>query len=138
MLKNIPDCISPELMSIMMRMGHGDELVLADGDFPVDTFSKRVVRADGHRLTTLLEAILPFFPLDPFIEKPVTIMGPVGKEPDCWKEYRQIIRKFEKRFTDFDHIERFDFYKRTQNAFAVVATSEPDGDIIFKKGVVAV
>ena len=138
MLRNIPDCISPELMSVMMRMGHGDELVLADGDFPVDSFSKRVLRADGHRLAILLKAILPFFPLDPFVEKPVMIMAPVGKEPDCWEDYRRIITSFEKRLTEFEYIERFDFYTRAQNAFAVVATSEPDGNIILKKGVVAV
>ena len=136
MLKNIPECISPELMYFMMNMGHGDELVLADRDFPTETFSRKVVRADGHRLATLLKAILPFFPLDPFVEKPVMIMAPVEKEPDCWKEYRSILASFEKRFTDFDYIERFDFYKRSKNAFAVVATSEPDGNIILKKGVV--
>ena len=106
MLKNIPDCISPELMSTMMRMGHGDELVLADGDFPVNTYSKRVIRADGHKIADLLKAILPFFPLDPFAEKPVMIMAPVegAKEPETWKEFRKIISKFEKRFVDFEYI----------------------------------
>ena len=102
MLKNIPDCISPELMSLMMRMGHGDELVLADRDFPAETFSKRVVRADGLKITQLLEAILPFYPLDPFVEKPAAIMAPVDKEPEAWKEYRKAISKFEKKFTEFE------------------------------------
>lgn len=137
MLKNIPACISPELMSAMMCMGHGDELVLADGDFPAETYSKRVIRADGLTICTLLEAILLFFPLDPFTEKPIMIMAAMGKEPKNWKKYRKIIAGFEKRFRDFEHIERFEFYKRAQNAFAVVVTSEPDGNIILKKGVVA-
>ena len=141
MLKNIPNCISPELMSIMMRMGHGDELVLADGDFPVDTFSKRVVRADGLKITTLLEAILPFFPLDPFVEKPVITMDYRAwskEEPAFYAMFRKLIKKFDQGFTDFEYIERFEFYKRAQNAFVVVATSEPDGNIILKKGVAAV
>jgi len=128
-------------MSIMMRMGHGDELVLADGDFPVDTFSKRVIRADGHRLTTLLEAISPFFPLDPFVEKPIMTMDYHAwskEEPASYATFRKAIKKFYQNFTDFEYIERFDFYKRAQNAFAVVATSEPDGNIILKKGVVAI
>jgi len=136
MLKNIPECISPELMSIMMKMGHGDELVLADRDFPAETFSKRVVRADGLKISTLLESLLLFFPLDSFVEKPVAIMAPVDKEPEAWKEYRKVISKFEGRFTNFEYAERFEFYKRAENSFAVVATSEPDGNLILKKGVV--
>ena len=118
MLKNIPDCISPELMSLMMKMGHGDELVLADRDFPAETFSKRVIRADGLKIIQLLSAILPFFPLDSFVEKPVAIMAPIDKEPEVWKEYRKVISKFEKRFTDFEYIERFDFYRRAKESFA--------------------
>lgn len=139
MLKNIPGCISPELMYVLMRMGHGDEIILADADFPAETCSQRVIRADGHGLVTLLEAILPFLPLDPFVEKPVMIMAPVdskAEEPANWQEYRNTIKKHEKRFRNFDYIERFNFYKRTKKAFAVVATGEPDGNLILKKGVV--
>ena len=141
MLKNIPSIISPDLMYVMMRMGHGDELVLADGDFPADTFSKRVVRADGLRIADLLKAILPFFPLDTFVDKPVAIMAPGGKdaeEPASWKEFREIISKYNRHFVDFEYIKRYDFYKRAKDSFAVVATSEPDGNIILKKGVVAI
>ena len=141
MLKNIPDCISPELMSIMMRMGHGDELVLADRDFPAETFSKRIIRADGIKITTLLEAILPFFPLDPFVEKPVMTMDYHAwskEEPASYAIFRKLIKKFDQGFTDFEYIERFKFYERAKNAFAVIATSEPDGNIILKKGVVAI
>ena len=136
MLKNIPECISPKLIYLMMKMGHGDEIVLADRDFPADTFSKRVVRADGLKIMQLLEAILPFFPLDSFVDKPVAIMSPVDKEPEAWKDYHKVISKFEKRVTDFEYVERFDFYKRAKDSFAVVATSEPDGNLILKKGVV--
>ena len=139
MLKNIPAIISPELLYNMMKMGHGDELVLADGDFPVETFSKRVVYAYGHEIPALLEAILEYFPLDPFVEKPVSIMAPVeqdAEEPSNWAKYRPIISKNEERFKDFEYVERFKFYERARGAFLVVATSEPDGNLILKKGVV--
>lgn len=141
MLKNIPAILSPELLYNMMRMGHGDELVLADGDFPVETYSQRVVYAYGHEISDMLGAILQFFPLDPFLEKPVYIMAMVdedAEEPLNWKKYREIISKYEKRFTDFEYVERFDFYKRAKSSFLVVATSEPDGNLILKKGVVMI
>lgn len=71
MLKHIPACISPNLMHTLMNMGHGDEIVLADADFPAATHSQRLIRADGLNVGALLEAILPFFPLDRFVSKPV-------------------------------------------------------------------
>jgi L-fucose mutarotase len=141
MLKNIPAVISPELLYNMMKMGHGDELVLADGDFPVETFSKRIVYAYGHEIAVLLEAILEYFPLDPFVEKPVSIMAPVEgniTEPPNWQVYRSIISKQEKRFNEFEYVERFDFYRRAKESFLVVATTEPDGNLILKKGVVMI
>jgi len=140
MLKNIPGIISPDLLHTMMSMGHADRLVLADSDFPADTFSKRVIRADGIRIADLLKAILPFFPLDPYVEKAVSIMAPVGttKEPKAWQEFREIILQHEKSFTNFDYLERFEFYKQAKESFAVVITGEPDGNLILQKGVVAV
>ena len=139
MLKNIPSILSPDLFFHMMRMGHGDELVLADGDFPIETFSQRVVYAYGHEIPALLEAILEFFPLDPFVAIPAALMAPVDEgadEPKNWQHYRSIISKFEGRFTDFEYVERFDFYERAKKSFLVVATTEPDGNLILKKGVV--
>jgi L-fucose mutarotase len=138
-LRQIPPRISPEMMYHLMRMGHGDELVLADGDFPVETYSSRVVYAYGLAIPELLEAILPFFPLDPFVDKPAAIMAMVDKgapEPKTWSVYRSIIAGHENRFRDFEYVERFDFYKRAKNAYLVVATTEPDGNVILKKGVV--
>lgn len=139
MLKNIPAVLSPELFYHMMRMGHGDELVLADGDFPVETFSQRRVYAYGHEIPRLLEAILSFFPLDPFVEVPVAIMAPVEadmQEPPNWSTYRSIIEKYDHRFKDFEYVERFEFYARAEKSYIVVATTEPDGNLILKKGVV--
>lgn len=139
MLKNIPSCISPELISILMRMGHGDELVLADGDFPAETYGKRVIRADGLKIATLLDAILPLFPVDNYVKNPFTMMAPAeecGIIPKAWEEFGEVISKHYQRFSVFDSIERYDFYERAQNAFAIVVTGEPDGNIIIRKGVV--
>ena len=94
MLKGIPPIISPELMHVLMKMGHGDELVLGDGNFPADSNAQRIVRADGHNCVSLLEAILDFFPLDTFIERPAFVMEPVDPatpEPSIWSEFRRVI-----------------------------------------------
>jgi len=117
-------------------MGHGDEIVLADADFPGVSYSKRLIRADGLDVATLLEAILPFFPLDGFVEKPVITMdcSEWGDEPESYERFRKIIKKHEKSFTDLELLKRFDLYERAAKAYAVVITSEADGNVILKKG----
>ena len=139
MLRTIPACISPDLMHALMMMGHGDEIVFADADFPAADNAKRLIRADGVDIATLLEAVLPFFPLDDFVEKPAITMdcSPWGDEPESYERFRKIIKKHYDKFTDFELEERFSLYKRASNAYAVVVTSEPDGNIILKKGPVA-
>ena len=105
MLKNIPACISPDLMHALMSMGHGDEIVLADADFPAVTCSKRLIRADGVPLASLLEAILPFFPLDPFVDQPVSTMDPTswgGREPESYRRFREMIKRHDDKFQDFE------------------------------------
>lgn len=136
MLRNIPACISPDLMHALMSMGHGDEIVLADADFPAATHSKRLIRADGLDVTTLLEVILPFFPLDTFVEKPVITMdcSEWGDEPESYERFRSIIKKHDKNFKDFELVKRFELYERAVNAYAVIVTSEADGNVILKKG----
>jgi len=136
MLRNIPACISPDLMHALMTMGHGDEIVLADADFPAATHSRRLIRADGLDVCTLLEAILPFFPLDSFVEKPALTMdcSEWGDEPESYQRFREVIRRYDNHFTDFELLKRFDLYERAGNAFAVVVTSEADGNIVLKKG----
>jgi L-fucose mutarotase len=135
MLRNIPACISPDLMHALMSMGHGDEVVLADADFPAATYSKRLIHADGLDVATLLEAILPFFPLDCFVEKPVISMdcSEWGAEPESYARFRKIKKHFDK-FTDFELMKRFDLYERADKAYVTVVTSEPDGNVILKKG----
>ena len=136
MLRNIPACISPDLMHALMTMGHGDEIVLADADFPAATHSRRLIRADGLDVCTLLEAILPFFPLDSFVEKPALTMdcSEWGDEPESYQRFREVIRRYDNHFTDFELLKRFDLYERAGNAFAVAVTSEADGNIVLKKG----
>lgn len=141
MLKGVPAILSPELLKILMEMGHGDELVLADGNFPAATNARRLIRADGLMVPPLLEAILKFFPLDQYVERPAVLMQVVPGDPTrptIWEEYRRIIRASGEKFTDFESIERQAFYARARNAYAIVATSEPAlyANLILKKGVV--
>ncbi len=140
MLKGIPSILSPELLKILMEMGHGDELVIADGNFPAAAIAQRLVRSDGHMIPELLEAILNFFPLDKYVPKPVALMALVPGEtyePQIWETYRAIFKKQE-YFTDFESVERFEFYERAKKAYAVIATSETAlyANLILKKGVV--
>ena len=141
MIKGIPKIIPSDLMKILMDMGHGDEIVIADGNFPAETLAKRIVRCDGHNVPEILEAVLKFFPLDTYVKFPVSLMEIVQGDtikPTIWKEYENIIKKYDKDFTSFEFVERFKFYDRTKEAFAVVATSEAAlyANIILKKGVI--
>lgn len=142
MLKLIPPVISPELMSILMRMGHGDEIVIADGNFPAESCAQRIVRADGHGVAELLDAILKFFPLDSFVDHPASVMQPVDESapnPPIWAEYQSLLTKHEKREIELRPIERFRFYDFAKAAYAIIATGETAvyANLILKKGVVA-
>src|SRR5262249_39822089 len=133
---------SPELMSILMRMGHGDEIVLADGNFPAESCAQRIVRADGHGVAELLDAILKFFPLDSFVDHPASVMQPVDEaapNPPIWADYQRLITKHEQREIELRPIERFRFYDFAKAAYAIVATGETAiyANLILKKGVVA-
>jgi L-fucose mutarotase len=141
MLKGIPPAISPDLMNVLMRMGHGDDLVLADGNFPAETNAKCLVRADGHSMTTMLDAILHVFPIDAFVDAPVLVMNPVDPhqpEPPIWNEFRKILAKHERRPIPLQSVERFQFYDFAKQAFAIVSTGETEiyANLILKKGVV--
>lgn len=141
MLKHIPRILSPELLKILMEMGHGDELVIADGNFPAASIAQRLLRADGHGVPPVLEAVLKVFPLDIYVPKPVALMQVVPGdkvETPIWDDYRKIIKASGEKFTDFENVERFAFYERAKKAYAVVATSEGAlyANIILKKGVV--
>jgi L-fucose mutarotase len=141
MLKKIPSILSPELLKILMEMGHGDELVIGDGNFPAASMAQRLVRCDGHGVPDLLDAILTFFPLDTFVEKPVGLMQVVEKnapEPPIWASYREILRNREGADKKIELVERFAFYDRAKAAYCIVATGEEAlyANVILKKGVV--
>ena len=141
MLRNIPDIISPQLMQVMMEMGHGDEICLGDANFPDVSMGKRVVWMEGHTVPQVLEAMLQFFPLDTFVKKPCTLMASPDGEPKAWAKFREVIEAndFAGAFKDgFELVDRFDFYDRARNCFAVVSTSEHEAYscLILKKGVI--
>jgi L-fucose mutarotase len=141
MLKGIPSILSPELLKILMEMGHGDEIILADGNFPAASIANKLIRCDGHDIPQLLDAVLKLFPLDPYVDSPVSLMQVVPGDPvetPIWDVYKDIIKKNEPENNKFEYIERFAFYERAKKAYAVVATGEKAlyANIILKKGVV--
>lgn len=141
MLKHIPSVLSPELLKILMEMGHGDEIVIADGNFPSAAIAQRLVRLDGHGVPEILDAIMKFFPLDAYTQKAVALMEVVPGDnvvPTIWDEYKRIIKKAEPEHCDIEYIERFAFYERAKKAYAVIATGESAiyANILLKKGVV--
>ncbi len=140
MLVGISPVVGPELLSVLCRMGHGDEIVLADAHFPGETFNNRVLRADGIRIPDLLDGILPLFVLDPYVEKPLIMMAAVEGDtldPAVGASYRTVVDKYWPDTPEIDRIDRFAFYERAKSAFAVVMTGETAkyGNIILKKGV---
>lgn len=138
MLKGIPKIIPPELLKILAEMGHGDEIVIGDGNFPGERLGQRCVRCDGHNVPELLSAILEIFPLDTYA-KPVYIMEKVPGdtvETPIWDEYAEIINPYTTE--GLTQVERYAFYDRAKEAYAVVMSGESAlyANIILKKGVV--
>lgn len=144
MLNRIPKLLSPQLVKTLMEMGHGDELLLADANYPAVTNGKQVVRADGLSVDQLLQAILELMPLDPYSDYQAVVQAVVpgdqnvtGDEPEIWQQYRDSIGQ---AFPDYHikSLERFDFYEHSKRCFAIVQTGETAlyGNLILKKGVV--
>ncbi len=140
MLKNIPNILSPELLKILAEMGHGDELSIVDGNFPANSHADKVVRLDGHGIPEILDAILTFMPLDPYVENPTILMNTVANDPipEIWDVYREIGKKHEKDGLREVGIDKPEYYPRAKNAYATVTTSEKAlyANIIIKKGVI--
>lgn len=141
MLKGIPKEISPELMHTLMSMGHGDEIILADGNFPAASNARRLVRYDGVGVCTLLRAIIRFFPLDTFVADHAVVTAvdePGAADPPIWSEFREILNQAEGREVALTPVERHEFYARSREAYCVVATGEEAlyANLILKKGVV--
>ena len=138
MLKGISPLLSPDLLAILCSMGHGDEIVIADTHFPGESMGQRVIRADGLLVPDLLDAILPLFELDSYVDSRAVMMAAVeGDQLDA-----DVVASYQSRITAANntpiaHIDRFDFYDRARDAFAVVMTGDTGkyGNILLKKGV---
>lgn len=144
MLKGISPLISPELLKALAEMGHGDELVIADGNFPCHSVGKNsiVIRADGHAVPEILDAVLNLIPLDTYTEMPVALMqvvkGDTCGTPEIWGTYEEILQKYEPSNHNIEFVERFAFYERAKGAYLIIATGEKAiyANILLKKGVV--
>ncbi|MCQ6559832.1 L-fucose mutarotase [Paenibacillus mendelii] len=141
MLIGISKLISPELLKTLMEMGHGDEIVLGDANFPAASMANKLIRCDGHSGPELLDAILKLFPLDVYVDHPAALMEVVPGdqvETPIWTTYEDIIAKNSSIKEPFEFVERFAFYERAKQAYAIVATGESAlyANIILKKGVI--
>ena len=139
MLKNVPKILSPELLKALSEMGHGDELVIADANFPAHSINQHVIRADGILGTEMLKAILKVIPLDTYADSNFMLMETTNGDstPDIWKEYEDIAFNLDKNVKKA-MLERFAFYERSKKAYLVIVTGEERiyGNIIIKKGVI--
>jgi len=144
MLKGIPPILSPQLLKVLREMGHSDRLVIADGNFPAESMGKEaiVIRCDGHAVPELLDAILQVFPLDTYVEKPVSLMAVVPGDPvetPIWDTFKEIVAKHDERGSGIiGEVERFAFYDATKTSYAIIATTEGAlyANIMLQKGVV--
>ena len=141
MLKNISSIISPNLLKVLCEMGHGDEIVLADANFPAESIAlnNQIIRADGLGVVDLLNAILPLFPLDQYDEENFLVMQVVEGDPipNIWNDFAGVLEKHEPN-SKMTFIDRFDYYERSKKAYAVIATGEKAqyANVILKKGVI--
>lgn len=140
MLKGISPVISPELLKVLCEMGHGDELVLADANYPGASMAKRYLRADGLSVTNLLEGIAPLFPFETYAA-PLAMMEVVAGDvfdPSIESQFMEVIRRSDPAVASPVRLEKFAFYERSQNAYALLMTGERRlyANIILKKGVI--
>ncbi len=140
MLKGISPLLSPELLAELCAMGHGEEIVLADAHFPASTHNDKVIRADGLCIPDLLDAILPLFEIDSYVDDPLVMMAAVEGDtldPEVEQSYLAPIEKHAPGAPAITRIDRFAFYDRAEAAFAVVMTGETAkyGNVILRKGV---
>jgi L-fucose mutarotase len=137
MLKSINPLLTGDLLAILSDMGHGDEIVIADANFPAASIARRLIRLPGISATDVLAAVLSVLPLDDFVDRPAAAMDAPGQRPAIYSEYEAALKKAEGRAIVLEPVERFAFYDRAKAAYAVVATGELRlyANIILKKGV---
>ncbi|MBQ8343036.1 MAG: fucose isomerase [Clostridia bacterium] len=139
MLKNVPKILSPELLKILAEMGHGDEILIADGNFPSASNAQRLVRADGHGGVEILKAVLTMIPLDTYAEQNFILMETTQGDPTptIWAEYFDVANAMDDNLRE-GTMERQAFYERSRKAYAIIATGESAiyANILIKKGVI--
>lgn len=147
MLKNIPPILSPDLLKALDEMGHGDRICIGDGNFPGSSVAKAenaiLLRADGHGVPELLDAILQVMPLDAYTETPAMLMEKMECDKDLeipvWDEYKKIIAKYDDRGAKaVGAYERFHFYDEAKKCYCILQSGETAiyANIILQKGVV--
>ena len=146
MLKGIDQRLSAEIVHVLLLMGHGDDLVICDVNHPAVTIAKEttygaLVDMSGCNLLTAAEAILSLMPLDTFVSAPVArmqVVGDAGKVLPLFADMQATCSRIEEREIALEPLERFEFYDRAKNAFAIIRTSDsgPYGCFILKKGVI--
>ena len=139
MLRGISRLIGPELLGVLYRMGHGDELVLADAHFPAEALARRVARADGHQAADLLDGILPLITLDRYVTTPTFLMAPMTGDqvdPAVAAAYQTVVRRHHPWAPEAARLSREDFYERARNAFAIVVTGDTArySNLIIRRG----
>ncbi len=147
MLKNIPPILSPELLKVLCEMGHSDRICLGDGNFPGSAMAKAknavFLRADGHGIPEILDAILQVMPLDAYVDTPVMLMEKMDCDKDLhipvWDEYKQVVAKHDQRgAAAVGAYERFEFYEQAKDCYCIIQTGETAiyANVILQKGVI--
>jgi L-fucose mutarotase len=136
MLKSINPLLTGDLLAILSDMGHGDEIVITDANFPAASVARRLIRLPGLGATDVLAAVLSVFPLDDFVDRPAAAMDAPGERPAIYPEFESALQQAEGRAIALEHVDRFAFYNRARAAYAVIATGELRlyANIILKKG----
>jgi L-fucose mutarotase len=141
MLRNIDPLLSPDLLYVLRAMGHGDEIVIVDANYPAESAGPQVIRLDALSATEALDVVLSVFPLDTFVPDAcvrMEVVGKASKEQPIFDEFRALIAKHEEAEFKLHKLERYKFYERARQCFAIIATGERRfyGNIILKKGVI--
>ncbi len=140
MLKGIPPILGPDLLYVLRAMGHGDEIAIVDANYPGDSAGPELVRLDGVSATEVLDAVLTVMPLDSFVDDQafgMEVVGDPNKREQTHKEFDELISKHEPTMK-LSMLERFAFYERVHDAYAIVQTGERRlyGNVLLKKGIV--
>jgi len=138
MLKNINPILNGNLLATLADMGHGDDIVIVDANYPAFSAGVLTISMPCLGAVEIMDAVLSLMPLDDFVDDPVIVMDAPNGRPEIFDEFERVIAKHEKNTFKVSPIERFAFYERSKQAFAIVHSGERRlyGNIILKKGVI--